>query len=87
MRGVCTQDGSKGDWVVKLKGSPEMFPDACMNEVLGSFIASEIVAGLAIPDKIKTQLYELFAFDLLIGNADRRIDKPNFLSNGEDILS
>jgi hypothetical protein len=37
------------------------------------------------PDTL-LKLVDLFAFDIFISNADRRVDKPNFLTNGEDIL-
>lgn len=134
IRGVCTQTGIKDEYVVKLKGSPEMFADACMNELIGSFIAAElnlnipspatveispelleimtghgnynfasqslglnfgtiykegyleIIAGQKLSADLKEKLYDIFAFDILVGNPDRRIDKPNFLSNGKDFL-
>lgn len=35
---------------------------------------------------LTTKLVELFALDMVIGNADRRVEKPNFLSNGTDLL-
>lgn len=134
MRGVCVQDGSRGDYVVKLKGSPQMFDDSFMNEIVGCFIAAElnlntpewvavdvspvlvetmeghpnyqlaqqsiglnfgtvlkdgyleVLPGQAMPADLKNRLYDIFAFDVLIGNPDRRVDKPNFLSNGKDLL-
>lgn len=134
MRGICKQTGVKDYYVVKLKGSPEMFKDACMNELIGSFIATEL--DLNVPSSatveispelvetmtghgnhnfahkslglnfgtlykegyleilprqnlsadLKERLYDILAFDILIGNPDRRTDKPNFLSNGKDFL-
>lgn len=134
IRGICKQTGVKGEYVVKLKGSPEMYPDACMNELIGSFLAAElnlnvpdpatveispelvetmeehgnyelanqslgpnfgsfykegyleIIPGQNISTDLKEKLYDIFAFDILVGNPDRRIDKPNFLSNGKDFL-
>jgi hypothetical protein len=134
IRGVCLQNNEKGDYVVKLKGSPEMYADASMKELLGSFIATEldlytpgpasieltpelmetmedhgnflfagmslglnfgtslqtgfqeVLQGQAISTGLYEKLYDVFAFDTLIANPDRRIDKPNFLSNGKDIL-
>jgi hypothetical protein len=32
------------------------------------------------------KLVDLFALDIFISNADRRMEKPNFLTNGDDIL-
>ncbi|HEY4150725.1 MAG TPA: HipA family kinase, partial [Chitinophagaceae bacterium] len=39
-----------------------------------------------VTDIVKQKLLDLFAFDMLISNSDRRIDKPNFLFNGNDVL-
>ncbi|WP_026902425.1 HipA family kinase [Pedobacter glucosidilyticus] len=46
----------------------------------------QIMVGQHIDDKLNAKLVELLAFDIFIGNADRRLDKPNFMSNGDDIL-
>lgn len=35
---------------------------------------------------LESKLVDLYAFDLMISNADRRQEKPNFLTNGDDIL-
>jgi len=35
---------------------------------------------------LTNKLLELFLFDIVISNADRRVEKPNFLINGEDLL-
>lgn len=35
---------------------------------------------------LETKLVDLYAFDLMISNADRRLEKPNFLTDGDDIL-
>ncbi len=47
---------------------------------------SQVLREQPLNDNMQHKLIELFAFDIFIGNADRRIDKPNFLSNGDDIL-
>lgn len=135
IRGVCQQTGDRGEYVVKLKGSPEMYTDANLNELLASFIAAElefnipepaiinvtykfietmrgrhdnftiasnslgfnfgsayqthyqqIVPGQTLNKEIRDQLFALFALDVFLGNTDRRIDKPNFLANGKDLL-
>lgn len=46
--GVCEQDGERGEYVVKLKGSPEMYPGASLKEMISSFIALEL--NLPIPE-------------------------------------
>jgi hypothetical protein len=46
----------------------------------------EVIQGQYIPQAMKQQLYELFALDIFIGNVDRRLDKPNFLTNGKNLL-
>lgn len=135
VRGICRQTGQKGEYVVKLKGSDQMWEGSSLNEILASFIALElnfqvpepvvinitegfletmqhrhdnfIIAskslgfnfGSALKDgfqevlpkqllnsELKAKLCEMFAFDVLIGNTDRRKDKPNFLTNGKDLL-
>lgn len=40
-------------------------------------------AGKTIPRHLRQQASEIFAFDMLIQNADRRRERPNCLSNGE----
>lgn len=45
-----------------------------------------LVTGQKIPDELMPRLQCLFAFDLLISNSDRRIVKPNFLTNGKQEL-
>ncbi|HEV7332713.1 MAG TPA: HipA family kinase [Flavisolibacter sp.] len=135
IRGVCQTTGVRSEYVLKLKGSPEMFPSSNLNELLSSYIAreldfpvpepvvinvsqafvetmrhrhdnfslaekslgfnfgsalhthyQEIVPGQPISQELKQSLYELFALDVFLGNTDRRRDKPNFLSNGKDLL-
>lgn len=46
----------------------------------------QIMKGQHIEDSLNAKLLELLAFDIFIGNADRRLDKPNFMSNGDEIL-
>lgn len=46
----------------------------------------QVLRDQALNDNMKQKLVDLFAFDIFISNADRRTDKPNFLSNGDDIL-
>ena len=135
VRGVCQQNGHKGEYVVKLKGSNEMWQGSSLNEILGAFIAleldfqvpepvivnisndlvatmlhrhdnfkiaseslgynfgtalqeayQEMIPGQPITKELRVKLLDLFALDVLIGNTDRRIDKPNFLTNGKDLL-
>lgn len=45
-----------------------------------------IVPGQSLPQALYQQLFELFALDMFLGNVDRRHDKPNFSSNGKDLL-
>ncbi len=134
IQGICKQTGFKSEYVVKFKGSEEMWEDSTLNELLGAWIGLEL--GLNIPEPVvvnvskefietmkthgnykiatnsigfnfgnvyheafqefisgqpvspvlKLKLLDLFAFDVLIGNTDRRVDKPNFLPNGKDLL-
>ncbi len=47
----------------------------------------EIVKGFKTPDHMTDQISEIFAFDLLISNSDRGVNKKtNMLSNGKSIL-
>jgi hypothetical protein len=39
-----------------------------------------------VPPQLRQVASEIFAFDALIDNADRRRDKPNMLYNGDEIL-
>lgn len=135
VRGVYTQTGLRGEFVVKLKGSDQMWQGSSLNEILASFIAlelnfqvpdpvviniseefletmrhrhnnfsiaskslgfnfgtvlkdgyQEVVPGQTLNPDLKAKLCEMFAFDVLLGNSDRRKDKPNFLTNGKDLL-
>ena len=134
IQGVCRQTGLKGEYVVKLKGSNHLWQGSSQNEILGSFLASELgfqvpepvivnisdefaetmerhenykvasrslgynfgstlqngyqelLSGQPLNKDLQSRLLDLFAFDVLIGNTDRRGDKPNFLTNGEDLL-
>ena len=45
-----------------------------------------LIRAQKIPDELMVRLQELFAFDVLIGNTDRRTIKPNFLTNGKQEL-
>lgn len=42
-------------------------------------------AGRPVASSLRTRALEIFAFDALIENPDRRIDKPNILWSGEDL--
>lgn len=135
IRGVCRQTGHKGEYVVKLKGSDQMWQGSSLHEILGAYIAleldfqipepvivnisedfvdtmrhrhdnftiasgslgynfgsalqdayQEMIPGQSISKELRGKLLDLFALDVLIGNTDRRIDKPNFLTNGKDLL-
>lgn len=46
----------------------------------------EIVPGQTLNKEMMEKLADLFALDVFLGNVDRRIDKPNFLANGKDLL-
>lgn len=41
--------------------------------------------GKSIPPSLKTLAVEIFAFDALIQNPDRRVDKPNILWKGDEL--
>lgn len=45
----------------------------------------ELVLGQPISEKLLLDFQDLFAFDVLIGNPDRRLKRPNFLTNGKDL--
>lgn len=45
-----------------------------------------VLKDQAISAGLESKLVDLYAFDLMISNADRRLEKPNFLTNGDDIL-
>jgi hypothetical protein len=45
-----------------------------------------LIRGQKIPVELFDRLQLLFAFDVLIGNSDRRVEKPNFLTNGKQEL-
>lgn len=45
-----------------------------------------LIRGQRIPPELLERLQELFVFDILISNSDRRTDKPNFLTNGKQEL-
>ena len=42
--------------------------------------------GRRVPDGMHKQAFEVFAFDALIDNPDRRREKPNLLENGEEVV-
>jgi hypothetical protein len=58
-------DGKKGDYVVKFKGAGRMSNEACMRELLASFIASQM--GIRIVSPVIVNISKHF-IDLLIGN-------------------
>ncbi|QTE36102.1 hypothetical protein J3L18_23660 [Mucilaginibacter gossypii] len=45
-----------------------------------------VMKDQVITERLEANLVDLYAFDLCISNVDRRVDKPNFLTNGDDIL-
>lgn len=47
---------------------------------------SSWVAGARVPASLEHTAAEIVAFDALIENPDRRVDKPNFLHKGDDVL-
>lgn len=54
------------------------------NEYQRGYIAP--LKGQTFSEAFEQKLLDLFAFDMLISNADRRLEKPNFLFNGDDML-
>jgi hypothetical protein len=46
----------------------------------------ELQIGQTINKQLESRLLDLFGLDILIGNTDRRAAKPNFLTNGKDLL-
>ena len=52
--------------------------------VEGSF--QQILKGQKLPEGLYSRVVDLFAFDLFISNADRNHDRPNMLTDGENIL-
>lgn len=46
----------------------------------------QIVSVGKLSDKLLPYAQDIFAFDILIHNADRNIIKPNMLTNGEEII-
>jgi len=136
IRGVCRSTSIKSDYVVKFRGSPEMYPGASCKELIAAFIGmelgfnmpspviinisetlqdtirqahyvnSEIILRSAgynfgtcyvegyqepmreqvFPEELLPEFANLLALDIFWGNPDRRIDKPNFLTNGKHLL-
>lgn len=78
------------EFVEAMLGQPNF---AVASNSLGYNFGNKFITGyqaLVRGQKISTELLErlkyLFAFDILISNSDRRIDKPNFLTNGKQEL-
>jgi hypothetical protein len=46
----------------------------------------EFVSRQQLKENLYDQAEEIFSFDIFISNVDRRIDKPNMLTDGEKIL-
>ena len=46
----------------------------------------EILRNQHLSDVQKNQVNQIFPFDVFVSNADRRIDKPNLLTNGSNIM-
>lgn len=76
------------EFVEVMRGEPNFLP---ASNSLGYNFGNEyikegyqtLVRGQKVPNELLERLKELFAFDVLINNPDRRIDKPNFLTNGK----
>ncbi len=47
---------------------------------------TDVVKNQTFTENQKSQLNEIFPFDIFISNSDRRIDKPNLLTDGSNIL-
>lgn len=45
-----------------------------------------LLANVKVNDNLFRNLTDLFAFDMFIRNSDRRKQKPNFLTDGDDLL-
>lgn len=58
VRGVCRQTGIKGEYVVKLKGSDQMWEGSSLNEILASFIALEL--NFQVPEPVVINISEEF---------------------------
>jgi hypothetical protein len=65
IRGVCHQNGYKGEYVVKLKGSSEMWQGSSLHEILGSFIALEL--DFQIPEPVIVNVSDEFVSNIGIG--------------------
>jgi hypothetical protein len=46
----------------------------------------DILRNQSLSDSQKNQVNHIFPFDVFVSNADRRIDKPNLLTNGNNIM-
>lgn len=46
----------------------------------------EFTSNQSLDSKLNKTVNEIFVFDLLISNPDRRIEKPNMFTNGEQIV-
>ncbi len=46
----------------------------------------ELIRGQSLPNELNNIAKEIFVFDIFISNPDRRIDKPNMLTDGNNIL-
>ena len=46
----------------------------------------EIVLGQPLNEDLIMKFRNLFALDVFLGNPDRRVNRPNFLTNGKDLL-
>lgn len=132
--GVDTSNNTSGRYVLKMMSSERMSPDACMKEIVASFIATEL--GIPIPEPtvilitdefISSQkgdqrylrlskslgknfgnkyypgfvtwnydkalfnvqfidFQKIFIFDMFIDNTDRSSEKPNIMTDHQNIL-
>jgi len=79
------------DFVEAMRGEPNfMVASNSLGYNFGNEYVKEgyqaLVRGQKIPTELLERLQYLFAFDVLIGNSDRRTEKPNFLTNGKQEL-
>jgi hypothetical protein len=73
--GLDKETGGKGDYVTKLLGAERMYPDACMRELLASFIAAELDIPVVAPAvvEVTVDFVELLRGNEVWGTANKSI--------------
>jgi hypothetical protein len=78
------------EFIQTLKGQPSY--DNASNSIGLNFGCEfmvgyfEIIRNQSLTENQKNQVVRIFPFDIFISNPDRRIDKPNLLTDGNNIL-